>query len=256
MRRHRGIWTKRGAALLAMVGMALTGAFDEADAQIVRGSVLESGSRQPIMLATVALVDTAFVVVDQTFSEDDGGFILEAQAPGSYWVVVDRIGYQPRMDGILEMGEDGFISVEFYLPPRPIQIEGLTATARRELARRHLETQGFYDRQDMGFGHHIGPADLEKRPIFDIPGLLRGIPRVVVSRDMRGSTVMFRGGREGGTCQPRILVDGSEIMPGIPIDDVADVRDIVGVEAYVGTASAPLEYVVNNTCGVLLIWTR
>lgn len=246
---------RRLVILLVFAGLGILTGGEAATAQVVTGTVLESGTRRPVMLARVALLDTAYTPVDETISEHDGRFRLRAPAPGDYWVVVDRLGYQPKMDGILELGEGGYINVEFYLPVQAIELEGITATVRRQMARRQLETMGFYERERRGFGHFIDPEDIENRPASSPTDLLRGLPRVMVSQDMlRGSTVLFRGGLEG-TCAPRIIVDNVEIMGGIPLEDAVAVEDIVGVEVYVGVASAPAEYLMNSNCGVLLIWT-
>ncbi|HSR43406.1 MAG TPA: TonB-dependent receptor plug domain-containing protein, partial [Longimicrobiales bacterium] len=217
--------------------------------------VLETGTRRPVMLARVALVDTTYAMVDETLSEEDGAFILQAPGPGDYWVVADRVGYRPKMDGILELGEDGWITIEFFLPLQPIELEGITATAERQFARAKLETMGFYDREERGFGHFIDPEEIDNRPVTRPVDLLRGIPRVLVAEDpLAGSTVLFRGGLQG-TCSPRIIVDNVEIMGGLALEDAVAVEDIVGIEVYVGVAAAPAEYLMNSNCGVLLIWT-
>lgn len=242
-------------AVLGLTAGVILGTPMPCAAQIVRGTVLETGTRRPIMLARVGLLDTTFAVVDETLSEDDGAFTLQAPAPGDYYVVADRLGYLPRIDGILEMGEGGFITVEFFLPARPVELEGITATAERVIARRKLETGGFFEREQRGFGHFIGPEDIARRPVIDASDLFRGVPRVqVVGDPLAGSTVYFRGGR-GGSCSPRILVDGVPAPPGLALEDLVSVQDIVGVEVYVGVASAPIEFLSNSNCGVLLIWT-
>ena len=248
MVRHGMGWRSVAAAVVMLAAPGSVAA------QVVTGHVLESETSRPVMLARVALLDTTYTVVDETLSEEDGRFTLQAPAPGDYYVLADRVGYQPRLDGILELGQDGYINVEFYLPAQAIELEGITATARRQIERRHLERQGFFQRQEMGLGHHIGPEEIRERPPFDLADLLRGIPRVqVVGDGLGGSTVVFRGGIQG-TCEPRIMVDGIEVIGG-SIEGAMAVEDIIAVEVYAGVASAPMEYSGLNNCGVLLIWT-
>ena len=75
------------------------------------------------MLATVALLDSATVALDRTYSDESGAFVLKAGEAGSYFVLCERIGYKRTLDGILELGAGGDITVEFHLLAQPVALD-------------------------------------------------------------------------------------------------------------------------------------
>jgi len=240
---------------------ALLTASSGGQAQIVRGRLLESGSGEPIMLGTVALLDTTMAVIDEAFTNDKGAFILEAPRAGAYFVLADRLGYVRSVDGILELGEGGEISVDYYLRPQPIVLDSLTVEAERQRIVRRLETAGFYERQRAGFGHFVTPEQIERRMPITARDLLRSVPGLrVVDDGFLGQIIVMRG-NQGQSCSPRLHVDGARIAPagggGVRLEDVVNVDDITGVEIYDGGADTPLEYGgTGNGCGVVLVWTK
>lgn len=231
------------------------------NAQTVRGRLLESGSREPIMLGTIALLDTTMAVVDDSFTNESGNFILTAPKPGSYYVLADRLGYTKKVDGILELGEGGMISVDFYLKPQPIVLDSLTVEAERQRIVRRLADAGFYQRKQSGFGHFVSPEDIERRMPITTRDLLRTAPSLrVVDDGFAGQTLVMRDNR-GQPCSPQLYVDGTRIAQaggtGVRLEDVVNVDDVSAVEIYDGGADTPLEYGgTQNGCGVVLVWTK
>jgi hypothetical protein len=230
-------------------------------AQTVRGRLLESGSGDPIMLGAVALLDTTLTVIDEVFTNEKGNFILQAPRPGSYYVLADRLGYQRSVDGILELGPGGDISVDFYLRPQPIVLDSLTVEAERQRRVRRLESAGFYQREKAGFGHFVTPEMIERRLPLTTRDLLRTVPALrVVDDGFLGQTIVMRGNR-GQPCSPQLYVDGAKIASagggGVRLEDIVNIDDVSGVEIYDGGADTPLEYGgTQNGCGVLLVWTK
>ena len=233
----------------------------QASGQTVRGRLLETGTRQPILLGTVALLDTTLTVIDQAFTNESGNFILTAPGPGSYYVLADRLGYARSVDGILELGEDGEISIDFFLRPQPIVLDSLTVEAERQRIVRRLESAGFYERQKSGFGHFVTPEQIEKRMPVTTRDLLRAVPGLRVVEDgALGQTLVMRR-NDGGTCSPQLHVDGTRISSagggGVRLEDVINLDDISAVEVYDGGADTPLQYGgTQNGCGVVLVWTK
>lgn len=230
-------------------------------AQTVSGRLLDSGSRTPILLGTVALLDTTLVVVDQTFTDETGAFRLRAPRAGAYLVLADRSGYVRVLDGILDLDEGGSISVDFLLRPQPLLLDSLVVAARRRHVMRNLAAAGFADRMAAGFGHFITPDDIERRKPLTTRDLLRGVPRVEIrSPELTGAAVHFRGGPVG-SCAPRAWLDGVPVTTagstGFVLEDVVDIRDIEAMEIYTGPATVPLQFGgVEGGCGAILIWTR
>lgn len=262
--------------LLALLIAALPSAVS---AQVVSGKLLESGSGAPVVLGQVALLDTTGTVVESTWSDHDGAFLLRAPGPGAYLIAAFRLGYQPVVDGIIELGENGFLPVHLYMKLRPVELPEVTATVRRERVERKLVNAGFYDRAKSGFGHFVTPEEIRKRPPADVPDLLRRIPGPqFVDQGVHGNIPLFRArgraaprvdaggnptsGPPAGYCFPALYMDGVEVWspniptPPPPIEEVVAVEDIVGVEVYAGGATKPLQWGGSEgNCGIIVFWT-
>lgn len=250
-----GGWRTHPNLLTLALATACAALVSPANAQQVTGRLLDSTTREPIVLGTVALLDTTMTVLDQTFTTEAGSFTLTAPRPGAYFVLASRVGYLRAVDGILELGEGGSISVDFFLRPQPLLLDSLVVEARRQRTVRHLQDQGFHERMKAGFGHFITPEKIERRPPFDGADLLRGVPGVRATRGMLGTTVRYLGGR-GGTCTPTLYIDGVRAQAET-LEEVVSVDDIAAVELYTRASSTPLEWGgVNGSCGALLVWTK
>ena len=241
------------------------------EAQRVQGRLLESGSGQPIVLGRVMLLDTAFVSVAETITDERGRFVVEAPAPGDYWIAADRIGYKPVIDGILAMGEGGILPADLYMRPQPIALEGITATVEQRRIERVLTEAGFYDRRKMGFGHFIGPEEIERGTAVDVSDLLRRIPSIRAAPGLAGGEVLCNGR------MPRVFVDGAgiafpELRSGgqtasdAVIGQLVDVDAIAGIEVYTRPSTLPIQWsgtMSSATSGqgarpvcTILIWTK
>ena len=74
--------------------LALAPMFGSADAQVVRGSVVDSVTSRPISDFTVQLIDSAGVSVAAALAQPGGRFTLRAPAAGTYRLRVLRIGFR------------------------------------------------------------------------------------------------------------------------------------------------------------------
>ena len=224
--------------------------------QTVSGRLVESGTETPILLGRVVLVDTTFTIVRETMSDHNGNFTLVAPGPGSYWVAAERIGYWAAADGLAQLDEGGFLPIDFYLRPKPLELEGIVAEVERRRIEGFLEQEGFYDRQEARAGWFMGPDAIEEHPGFDTADLLRDAP-FVDRRDIFGQgAVVEMWARGGGRCRPEVYVDGVPFPPQADINDFVFVDNILGVEVYRGAAEIPPQWGMFNNCGVILIWTR
>lgn len=241
------------SSLAPLLLLALAAA--PARAQIVKGVLRDSGTKQPILLGTVALLDTTLAVVDQVFTNEAGSFVLNAPRPGAYYVLADRLGYKRSVDGILELGAGGSIDVDFFLRPEPLVLDSIVVAARRERDARHLNSVGFYERREQGFGHFITPEQIEKRAVFEPADLLRTIPGVRTVKDPFGTRVLFsRGPRD---CVPTIYLDAARVADSTSIEQMVAAEDIAAVELYTRATTVPLEWGGTGAgCGVVVIWTR
>jgi hypothetical protein len=263
-------WTVAGALLLVLPGSL--------GAQEVRGRVLESGTRRPVMVATVTLLDSAMVAVDRTYTDESGVFVLKAGKAGSYFVLCERIGYKRTLDGILELGAGGVITVEFHVRPEPVALDTVSAEVARRRTSDLLTSVGFYERLAEKAAWFLTPEDLANRNETEVARLFRRAPRARVLEQPPITSLLFRGGSltPGGSriygkrtedpegfCTPRVLVNGilaGSVITGVPgatLDDVVEVRDIAAIEVHTGPASLPLGYGgTSTTCTTILIWTK
>ena len=245
-----------------------------ADAQTVAGRLLDGRTRHPIMLGIVSLMDAGANVVDQTFTNERGAFTLEARAPGDYYVVAAGSGYATKVEGVLELGDGGYITVEFYLRPEAIPLDSIHVEGERDnLERRHLEDAGFYERLERGFGYFITPEMIDRRPLSGLEDLFRvgNVPGLRLQPRPQGLVLCVMAprpidGPAGGVCGnipgacggPLTYVDGVQIATWEGgLDQVVHYNDIAAVEVYTRFAGMPLQYSVPGSgCGVVLIWTR
>ncbi len=243
---------------LALAAVAMTAA--PSHGQVVEGRLLEGGTRRPVVLALVALVDSSITVVAEAITDETGSFRLEASVPGDYYIVADGLGYEPAIDGILALGDGGYLPIEFFLRPGPIELAPIMVQVTRTMW--NLRSVGFYERRESGFGGtFITPEELEQRKPFNARDLLRSIPRIRTQIDpLTGVSVFMRGPR-GDECVPRLYVDGMQsagtFSGGLNLEEVVDINDMEAVEVYTGPASTPLQWSgTQNGCGAIVVWTK
>ena len=270
-----------------LVLLALSLSLTRVQGQEIRGHLLEAESGQPIPWATMALLDTAFTAVAHAVSGQNGAFSVQAPGPGAYYLLGEALGYEPKVDGILELGPGGSVSVAFYLKPKPIELDALKVAIVRVRTYQHLSDVGYYERAKMGFGSYVSPETIERRNPSTTFDLLRGVPGLYFEEGGREGTRVFliRGGYR---CNPAVYVDGSRVFndphterggppedltsggadtasirvvsrdhAGIVLDYMVNIQDISAVEVHTRATSVPLLYGgTQETCGVLLIWTH
>jgi len=233
--------------------------------QTIQGRLLELGTDEPIVLGQVFLLSGGGTILDQTFTDEGGGFSVTSSFPGSFFLRAERLGYESRVDGVFDLGEEGVLTVEFRLRGNPIQLDTIAVEVEGRVPK--LTILGFYDRQRMGFGTFLGPEELERRPVTRTTDFLRNIPRVRIrERPFSGSEIVIQGAASvslsgGGLCYPKVVIDGMEVSrggnePARPDEFVRPV-EITGIEVYRGPSETPLQFGgLSGPCGVILIWTR
>jgi hypothetical protein len=261
LRRARSLM---GASALGILSTPLL-----AQSQTVQGRVLESQSAQPVVSAGVVLLDTTFVSVAGTATNDNGGFTLVAPGPGAYYVLTESLGYSPSIDGILELSEGGLINVEIYLKPKPIVLDSIKVAVERAQIYQHLEGAGYNERQAAGFGHFISPDEIQRRNPRTVEDLFRDAPGIRLMHGDLGTGIAFRSGTVHGQnavpelpgyCWPNVYVDGALVNADPAwggVEGAVDLSQIAGVEVYARASNVPPQWGGTNAgCGVVLIWTR
>jgi hypothetical protein len=120
---------RRILLLFVVIGSMFAGA---AEAQVVRGTVVDGSNGAAVPLAGVFLLDRDRSVVVQTMSDSLGRYVLEAPAPGDYVLAGQRLGYVQMASALLALGEDTY-ELDLELQPDPFQFDPLEVTVRNEV---------------------------------------------------------------------------------------------------------------------------
>jgi hypothetical protein len=96
------IRTMRRAALAAVLGTALA---QSADAQVVRGRVVESRTGRPLPSASVTVLDSAGNLAGYGQSNAFGEFTVRLARAGSFFVRAERVGYRPATSALSDVDE-------------------------------------------------------------------------------------------------------------------------------------------------------
>lgn len=258
-------------------------------AQLVRGQLLDLDSNQPLAAGIVTLLNENGQRVTTTVTGESGAWALQAPLPGVYFVEAKRLGYQPAIDGPVEISTGDNWTAVFHLQQLPVVLDPIEITA--EATRRYLELTGFFDRQRSDFGHYITPEQIDARQGTKITDLLTTIPGVRLvptGGGLNARAIQLRGSfkPQSGLCEPRVFVDGMIFLQGdsrppgddfsdiermfeeadeqaltrvLSIDDIAHPSTIAGIEVYRSGAQVPVQFggtSIQTQCGVIVIWTR
>jgi hypothetical protein len=113
--------------LLLLFAAILLGAVPAA-AQSVRGRVVEPGTGQPVPGAVVMLLDAQGARVTATLTDAQGGFAVQAGAPGTYSLRAERVGYAAASSA-LTLAADQTVEQSLVMEPRQVMLEPLLVTA-------------------------------------------------------------------------------------------------------------------------------
>ncbi len=245
------------AFLMLIPGLLLNPS--SAKTQQVQGVVIDRITRERAVGASVMLLDTTFNAVAGTTTNQTGAFRIQASRPGSFFVLTEALGYRPTLDGILDLGDGGAVTVEIYIDPKPIELDSLKVAVERVETFQILEMTGFNERVEHGFGHFITPEDIRRRNPRYFFEMFRSVPGVrVTGAALTGTTIQFTvGSSRGPTCTPRVFVDGVQANVDMGLEGAVEVDQVAGIEVYSRPVQVPLQWGgSDSTCGVLLIWTR
>ena len=241
-------------------------------AQVLRGTIYDDVSGDPILAASVLMLDVDSTVVASVRTGRAGEFLIRP-APGRFLLLVERYGYQSTLSKPLELSTADSLTFEIRLPPRPVDIAGLEVVAP---PRNELDPSGFFQRQKLGWGTYIEPAEIERRKPTDIADLLRSIPGLRLIPDRTGQWRVRMEGR-GRHCVPTVYLDravaedgeatavgfvpgGRGPRVGVVLNEFVNTAQVRAVEVYQSGAEAPPGFHARGgpgggDCGVIVLWT-
>ncbi|MCI0433265.1 MAG: Plug and carboxypeptidase regulatory-like domain-containing protein [Gemmatimonadetes bacterium] len=285
LRRGRHRVGPRRVTLVAVFSLA---AASNASAQHVRGRLVDLRTDGAIAAGFLTLLAADKSVITSTVTNADGEWRLDVPAPGVYYVAAERLGYRSWVSGPFQIGADDELNSIFHLEPLPITLDPIDVQAAA--VRRHLEYNGFFERQRSNFGHFVTPEAIARRQAARVTDLLSAIPGVhlvsLVGASAGPLEIQLRGSSlsQGGLCRPRVFVDGlmynpgdsrpvrlresnaieravdeERLGPGLSLDDIGHPSTIAAIEVYRSASQVPVQFggsSVETLCGVIVVWTR
>ena len=268
--KSRRLKRRVGAVCPGLLGLAfyvLTIGTPISQAQVIRGTVRDARTAEPVRLAYVGLLAPGRELVVAGLADRDGSFSLNAPAAGSYFLYVARMGYKSVIDGLFQVGEDGVFELQVGLTRAAVELEDLVVEAEEQ--RSKLELVGFMERAAIGRGNLLIGEQLQAIALDKITDAFRNIPGldVVTARPFGGPEAIrnpeIRIRRGGGECSPTLYVDGAIMALGsqrpesgpVRPDDFVMPASVEAVEIYVRPSETPIQYEAMGRCGVVLIWT-
>lgn len=211
-----------------------------AAAQVIRGTVLEAGTRKPIIAAEVVLhtpageLQTRALVVTDTL----GTFRLTAPAPGRYALQVRRLGYATHTTAEFEVEKDEVLVLEITLSTEYLKLDALEVVGRR--------------RQDNSpIGRFRERAEWVQKT---------GMGKIYTEDDLKRYITLrylYQQYQSGRGCGPmQILVNKLPIVDLEQLDFLADPKYVEGVEIYRSREEIPNEFAHLRTCSLMLVWTK
>ena len=213
-------------------------------AQSVTGMVERAEFEERIIDAEIQLLTLTGVVVAAGQSDQNGLFTVSAPGPGTYMIVVRKVGFRPASGNLL-LQTDRMVEVRVSLTPLaavldPVLVVGETAATRGQrefLSRRHLPWNYSVDRNeiDQMRAGTIGEIVLQRAPLAT----------------MRCMSVFFDGNLRRTISNTDLIISGYE---DIPLDWV------YGMEIYLRYEDIPLKYrggvqSPSRECGAIFIWS-
>ncbi len=262
---ERGVVSRRALVVL-VAAFSLGGALAPVEAQTLRGRILDSVTREPVMLAYVGLITEGQSMAVAALADTEGVFEVTAPDPGQYFIYISRTGYETLMDGVFELGEDGVFDVQIGLKPMPVELEEVVVEAESG-PMTFLERNGFYERAIASRGVFLIREDIERTSIDKVTDVFRQIPLLDIddTRPLIGGPKVFQNPklrviRNGQYCSPTLYIDRHVVntgaLGGVRPDDYITAMEIDAIEVYTRSSEVPVGFDEINNCGVILIWTR
>jgi hypothetical protein len=226
----------------------------------IEGAVTDT-ALVPLAGATVSILGSTVRVV----TGESGRFRIAALPPGSYIVLVHRLGYEPLSERVQLSGVDTQ-RVSFSLERVATALETVVVSGPRLPAR--------FEEFESRLRLHAATASFTRDDILkvnpvDTWQMLSRVPSVIMTPF--GKTggrfpVSNRGmvASKGGACYMSVVIDGVYMPsdPGKPAYDLANLPapgEIHGIEVFAGPASIPPQYNGagnGKMCGLIAIWTK
>src|SRR6266436_537373 len=212
----------------------------------ISGTTIDAQTGIPIVGASITIPLLSRAVI----SDEGGHFLHSTLEAGSYVVQVHAVGYIPSAKAFdITTGQS--VTHVFQLTTVPPVLPEVVVSGRRgSVVGRRFED--FDRRRASKRGQFLTRAEIEARNAVNLSDLLQTMRGI--RTECAGFTCIVETVRSAHGCRPAFFVDGrmsSTFGPTTPV------RDIEGIEVYLGPSETPAEYLgPDSGCGVIGVWTK
>jgi hypothetical protein len=211
----------------------------------IGGTTIDSQSGLPIAGATVTIPALARAVL----SDEGGRFLYAALDAGSYVLQVHALGYIPSAKSF-DLSNGEAVTHVFVLTTVPPVLPSVVVSGKSGSVGRRFED--FDRRRASRRGQFLTRAQIEEQNPVALSDLLQNMRGI--RTECLGFVCSVETVRSTHGCPPAYFVDGrlsTTFGPSTPV------RDIQGIEVYLGPSETPAEYLgPDSGCGVIAIWTK
>ena len=211
----------------------------------LEGSTSNAGTR-------VELTGTDIVAM----TNEKGEFAMQNLPSGTGLLLARHLGFSAETVPV-ELSSREPQRVALKLSKFVAMMDPVLVTARRTRA---LDAVGFNKRQRSGFGHYIGPEQLERMHAIQLTDILRRVPGLRVISSAGGEVVESSRGPtslNGGECVQYWVDDApwTSFTPG-DVNMFVNGGEVAAVEVYQGAGVPPQYQRSLSNCTTIIIWTR
>ena len=191
----------------------------------------------------------------QALSDENGEFRLNGLAPGLIEIRVRRLGFTPVSQRVQVSVQDPPAQIRVALSPLANSLQPVVVQAQRVQYSGRLA--GYYQRLERRTtGVFIDRVEIDSKKYRSLTQLLSQSPGVSAGRIRAGGGGVRLRGRN---CRPMVWLDGVPMPAGETDLDAFPVSTLQGIELYLGSTSAPIDYTMmqgQSNCGTILLWSR
>ncbi|MGH7471544.1 MAG: carboxypeptidase regulatory-like domain-containing protein, partial [Longimicrobiales bacterium] len=244
-------------------------------AQSLRGRVHELGTRTPIAVVDLTVLDDEDRELARTQSDSLGDFVLRWKGTERVRLRAQRIGFQSSTSTAIGVRQDEVVTVRMFMSTVPVAVEPLVVASRNRAGDLMGNFADVDRRRKSGTGHFLTRAQIRESGASQISDVLRRVPGVVLqpernnpnsvsaysSLNLGTSLSALRRGRSSsatstGACPMMIFLDGRIHRYPIAGVNVLPPSEIESIEVYRGLSEVPAEFAGEHArCGVIAIWT-
>lgn len=212
------------------------------------GIIVDAESGAPIPGVDLRLLEHP---EKRVISNQAGAFTFRDVVAAVHEIEISHIAYGTRTQ-LVNVPPGQKVQLRIELMAEAIDVGSMRVEV--EIINRSLEQQGFYQREDFGFGRFFDADELGYRgPV----SALRQVPRLRMVTQGPGAMnqiPMFRKGIH--ECVPSMWIDRRRAPLGNwTVDELVDRTNIAAMEVY-APGNTPGEFMAFFDCGAIVIWTR